>query len=176
MKKLQLLFLCLFITTLSFANDILTLNNQMVFMGKIKKIKDCNVVFKASGEKYVIPANEIYSLQFSDTNDKVYTEYLGLNQNNDNACLNGSLDAENYHGKKGAHFIYGFLFGPFAMIGTALSDPSPTSGKNTLLMTQHKDQLSNLEYLSCYKKKAKGKLIGMEGLGWGAFVLLILLL
>lgn len=180
MKKLQLLLLSLLVICSTFASnegsDVLTMSNQMVFTGKIKKIKDCSVVFKTEGNKYVIPADDIYSLQFSDTNDKVYTNYLALSAGSENACLNGSLDAENYHGKNGAHFVYGILFGPFAILGTALSNPTPSSGKNTLTMSKNKDQMNDLEYLSCYQKKAKGKLIGMEALGLGATLLLLLLI
>ena len=93
-----------------------------------------------------------------------------------NNCLSGRLDAENYHGKKGGHFVLGVLFGPFAMIGTALADPTPAKGKQTYMMSENKDQFNDPEYLSCYKKKAKGQLIGAEAAGWGAWILLLLVL
>jgi hypothetical protein len=32
--------------------------------------------------------------------------------------------------------------------------------------SKNKDQFDDPEYLSCYKKKAKGQLTGMEALGW----------
>jgi hypothetical protein len=44
------------------------------------------------------------------------------------------------------------------------------------MMSKNKDQFSDPAYLSCYKKKAKGQLIGMEGLGWAAWVLLLLVI
>lgn len=176
MKKLTLTFTAILFAIASYAGDILTLNNQMVFEGKVSKIKNCAVVFKADGKKFIVPSSEIFSLQFENTEDKVYTDYIEMADGDPNKCLNGRLDAENYHGKKGGHFVLGFLFGPFAMIGTALSNPTPERGKQTYMMSKNKEQFSDPEYLSCYKKKAKGQLIGMEGLGWGFWILLFLVL
>jgi len=158
------------------AADILTLTNEMVFEGKVIKIKDCAVVFKADGNKYLIPATDIHSIEFENVADEVLVSYLSTPDGNPNKCLNGRLDAESYHGKKGGHFFLGALFGPFAMIGTALANPTPHKGRLTYLLSQNKDQFNDLEYLSCYKKKAKGQLIGMEALGWGAWILLLLII
>lgn len=44
----------------SYAGDILTLKNEMIFEGKVIKIKDCGVVFKANDNSYVIPATDIF--------------------------------------------------------------------------------------------------------------------
>jgi len=173
MKKITLTLTAILIATSSFAGDILTLNNEMVFEGKVTKIKNCAVVFKADGKKFIVPSSEIFSVQFENTEDKVYTEYMQMADGDPNKCLSGRLDAENYHGKKGGHFVLGALFGPFAMIGTALANPTPEKGKQTYMMSKNKDQFSDPEYLSCYKKKAKGQLIGMEALGWGAWILLV---
>ncbi len=176
MRKIILTLTATLFAIASFAGDILTLNNEMVFEGKVTKIKDCSVVFKADGNKYIVPASEILSLQFENSEDKVYTEYLKIADGDPSKCLNGRLDAENYHGKKGGHFVLGVLFGPFAMIGTALANPTPEKGKQTYMMSKNKDQFSDLEYLSCYKSKAKGQLIGAEALGWCAWLLFALTL
>ncbi len=176
MKKITLTFTAILFVIASYAGDILTLNNEMIFEGKVTKIKDCTVVFKADGKKFIVPSSEIFSLQFENTADKVYTEYMKMADGDPNKCLNGRLDAENFHGKNGGHFALGILFGPFAMIGTALSNPTPDRGKQTYMMSKNKDQFSDPEYLSCYKKKAKGQLIGMEALGWGSWILLLLIL
>ena len=153
--------------------DVLTLQNDMVFQGKIVRIKNCTVLFKAEGRKYLVPANDIFSLQFGDLNSRAYRDYVGLDE--DNKCLNGRLDAENFHGKKGGHFALGFFFGPFAMIGTAIANPMPHKGKNTFYMSKNKDQFNDPEYLSCYRTKAKSQLLLMEAAGWGTSILLLLL-
>lgn len=176
MKKLAVTLSVVFFSLLTFAGDVLTLTNEMVFEGKVARIKDCSIVFIADGERYTIPADDIYSIQFENVNDKVYMDYIALTQDDPNKCLNGSLDAENYHGKKGGAFFLGVLFGPFAIIGTALSEPSPLRGKNTAAMSKNKDLFNDPEYLSCYKKKAKGQLIGAEALGWASWVLLLLMI
>lgn len=176
MHKITLTITAAVLSFTLFAGDILKLNNDMVFEGKVTRIKDCAVVFKSDGNKYIVPASEIFSLQFEDTEDKVYTEYMKMADDDPNKCLNARLDAENYHGKKVGHFALGVLFGPFAIIGTAVANPTPEKGQQTLMMSNNKEQFSDPEYLSCYKKKAKGQLMGMEALGWGAWILLLLVL
>jgi len=168
-------FTCLGFSAIK-GNDVLTLNNKMVFEGKVKKIKECTVVFKAEGKRYRIPASDIYSIQFEDTQDPIYVEYVEMVQLDTSKCMKGRFDAQYLHGKKGGHFFLGFLFGPFAVIGTALADPTPYKSTQTLSLSKNKDLFSDPEYLSCYRSKAKGQLIGMEFAGWGAAVLLILLL
>lgn len=170
MKSIFLTLIIAFISFSSFASDILTLTNELVYEGKVTKIKDCEIVFKINHEKYLIPASEIYSIEFENHEDKVYTNYMRMATNEPNKCFTAKLDAENFHGKKGGHFILGLLFGPFAIIGTALANPTPYDGRHTLLQSQNKDQFNDLEYLTCYKRKAKGQLIAAEALGWAAWV------
>jgi hypothetical protein len=174
MKKIILGVAMSLLTLCTFASDVLTLNNAMVFSGEIVKIKGCIVLFKSEGIKYEIPVADIFSLEFEDVNNKVYTDYMKLADNDPNKCMSGRMDAENYHGKNGSHFVLGLLFGPFAMIGTALANPTPEKGKDTYAMSQNKNLFSDPEYLSCYKKKAKGKMIGMEALGWGTWILFLI--
>ena len=176
MKKITSILIVLLLGINVYSSDILTLNNEKVFTGKISKIKGCSVLFISEGNKYVIPASEIYFIQFENIESKVYTKYMEMGDDDPNKCLNGKLDAENFHGKKGGHIALGFLFGPFAILGTALANPTPDKGKRTYLLSENKDQFSDLEYISCYKKKAKGQLIGMEAIGWGALILLILII
>jgi hypothetical protein len=171
MNKLFLSLIFASFSVISFAGDILTLTNQMVFEGEVIKIKDCEVYFKSEGESYIIPSSDIFSLQFENTTNKIFTEYLKLADVDSNKCLNGRIDAEAYHGKQGLHFALGVLFGPIALIGTALSNPTPDKGKNTYLMSKNKDQFSDPEYLICYKKKAKGKLVSATSLGWLTWIL-----
>lgn len=172
MKKLCLSLILITIIFSAFAEDVLTLNNQMVFKGDVKKINGCTVTFKAAdGEKYQIPASDIYSVQFENITDKVYTSYLELTEYDPDACMKGSLDADNYHGKAGLHIALGVLFGPFAIIGAAVSNPTPQNGNGTYMMSKNKELFSDPLYLSCYKKKAKGQNVGNTALGWLAWVI-----
>lgn len=174
MKKLKL-SLCLIVFAFStYASDILILKNQKSFLGEIIKVQSSELIFKTNGEKFVVPFTDIYSVGFDRTDTDIYSEFLKKSENESNKCLNGRLDAENFHGKNGIHFALGVLFGPFAMVGTALSNPTPEKGKETLLMSKNKDQFSDPSYLSCYKRKAKGQLIGMEAIGWGSWILFLL--
>jgi hypothetical protein len=154
-------------------NDVLTLQNDMNFEGEIIRIENCSVLFKAEGKKYSVPATDIYSVRFGDTDSKIYRDYMELSD--PDKCLSARLDAENFHGKKGGHFALGFFFGPFAMIGTALANPTPYKGKNTYMMSKNKDLFNDPEYLSCYKSKAKSQLLLTEGIGWAAWIVILLL-
>lgn len=165
-----------FVAETCLAGDILTLTNALVFDGKVTKIKHCQVSFMVQGTKYNIPAADVHSIVFEDKSDKVYTRYLKQLEVDPGRCVNGRLDAGSYHGKKSSHIAMGFLFGPFAMLGTALANPTPEKGKLTGKMSEHTDLFNDPDYLECYQKKAKGKLIGAEAIGFGISALMILLI
>lgn len=172
----QTLVLCLFLLfagKLS-AGDILILKDNLTFEGTVTRIKKCEVVFKVGKTRYFIPAADIVSIQFADVNNSIYLDYLER-EDQDDKCLKGATDAQTLHGKKGGHFLLGVLFGPLAIIGTALSSPTPYRSTQTLALSQNKELFSDPEYLTCYKKKAKGSLIGMEAAGWGSWLLFVLL-
>lgn len=159
-----------------FAGDILSLGNGMTFEGKVLKIKACTIIFKANGKKYEVPVDDISYIKFENEDDKVYTSYLEMSQTNPDACLSGSTDAANFHGKRGGHFVLGFLFGPFAIIGTALANPTPYKGKETLYLSKNQDQFNDPSYLTCYRRKAKASLINSELLGWGTYLIILLII
>ena len=174
MKKI-FVFLCIALLPISlFGNeeDVLTLINQMKFKGKVVRIRDCQVKFSAEGKSYWVPAAAIYSIEFANPKDEVYLKYI--KQEQANKCLSGTQDADLYHGKVGLHVAMGVLFGPFALIGAAIASPTPISGKSTMLYSENKDMFSDAEYLSCYKKKAKGKNVTNALLGWAGWILLVL--
>lgn len=173
MKKLVVILLSFTVINV-FAGDVLTLMNGNKFDGKVVKIKECQIEYKIQNEKFLIPASDIHSIQFEDINNRIYRNYLKSANRDINNCLAGSLDAEMYHGKKFGHFMLGFLFGPFAMVGTALSNPTPEKGKETMLMSRNRDFFSDVVYLKCYKKQAKSQLIGAEALGWCTWILISL--
>lgn len=176
MKIFKLLMAGVLFSTLpAMSGDILTLQNKHCFDGKVLKVEPCAIVFKSEGRRYLIPAEDIFSIEFENPRDKVYTAFTEMAESDINKCMAGRMDAENYHGKKGWHFALGVLFGPFAMIGTALANPTPQKGRETYMLSKNKEFFSDPEYLSCYRSKAKGQLITWEALGWGAWILLILL-
>jgi hypothetical protein len=190
MKKFQftlsIVFLLLAINLKGQNNyeEVLYLKNGSVIRGVvIEQVPDQTVKIQTKDKNiFVYQFNEIEKITKEEvhaiSNDQSQQKSSNNKSSNDNStkCLNGQLDAENYHGKKGTHFVLGVLFGPFAMIGTAVSEPKPQRSKQTLMMSNNKDQFNDPNYLSCYKKKAKGQLIGMEALGWGSWILLLLIL
>ena len=173
MRILLFLFLIILLSSPVQANDVLKLKNELVFEGKVTRIKRCTVLFTSNRQRYEIPATEILFIHFGDTDDKVYEDYLMQSEKDPNTCLNGWLDAKNYHGKKEVHFILGFLFGPYAIVATALANPTPQKGVNTMMNSTNKDQFSDPEYLRCYRRKAKAELITMEAIGYGALLGLV---
>ena len=83
--------------------------------------------------------------------------------------MNGQMDAQRYHGKKAGHLVLGLLFGPWAIIGTAIvANPTPYNAENnnTVGLSQNKDQFNDALYLMCYKREAKKTLIGREFAGF----------
>lgn len=176
MKRLIITILTLIFAISLFGNDVVTLNNQMMFEGKILRIDDCELVFRSGMKRHYIPAEDIYSIQFRDVNSKIYQEYLNNQQGASDKCFMGRTDAQNFHGKEVGHFVLGMLFGPFAMIGTAISNPTPEKGSNTYAKSQNREHFSDPAYLECYRKKVKRKNIGIQAAGWGTWILILLLL
>jgi hypothetical protein len=177
MKKLILSILTVVTVISAQAFDKLTLTNGMQFQGDVVKVKGCSVVFKTEAGKVEVPAKDIYSVEFENPNDEQFVEYIAIldSEGSGDKCMNGQMDADKYHGKKGGHFVLGLLFGPFAVIGTAIgANPTPYNAKNTVALSQNKDQFSDPEYLMCYKKEAKKSLVGMECAGWAVWILFIL--
>ena len=95
-----------------------------------------------------------------------------MNLSNNDACLKGMIDAQQFHGKVGAHVLLGFLFGPFAVIGAALANPTPYKGGTTVMLSKNRELFNDPAYLNCYKKKAKGKNAGNAAIGWGMWIAL----
>ena len=88
-------------------------------------------------------------------------------------CLKGKIDAHIFHGRETGNFFSGFLFGPFGVIGAALSNPKPK--KAALLIPKNKELYKDPVYLNCYKKKARGMNILYSSLGWASWILLVIL-
>jgi hypothetical protein len=176
MKNIFLLTVFFVASMTSFAGaDILSLKSGHYFEGEIIKIKSsCEVVFKSEGHRFIIPVDDIAYIQFNSVNDRVYRKYLEL-EADPAACMKGQMDASMHHGKKGGHVLLGALFGPFAMLGTLVANPTPDKGKSTYMLSENKDLFSDYQYIECYKKSARKSLIGMEAVGWGVWILLIVL-
>ena len=105
MKKLIPIILAILIVIPVFAGDVVTLTNNKSFCGKVKKIENTTVKFRADGKTYFIPADDIYSIVFENANDKVLQAYLLLDDRE--KCFKGGQDASLFHGKaKGKNVIH----------------------------------------------------------------------
>jgi hypothetical protein len=159
------------ITTSS--KDILTLVNKAdgtpgrSFEGIIKKINGCEVVFEAEGGKYLVPAYEIYSLTFADSTSPILIRYLKMPL--DDRCMKGTMDAQMYHSSSGSFWL-GMLFGPFAVIGAALGNPTLS---DAAYISPNRELFSDPVYLYCYSQAARKKNVQNAALGWGTWVLLV---
>ena len=71
--------------------------------------------------------------------------------------------------------MLGGLFGPFAKVGAAIATPRPMNGKGTVGLSENKDLFDDPLYLKCYAKKARGKNVGNTALGWGAWLIFVLI-
>ncbi|HZX74346.1 MAG TPA: hypothetical protein VFE57_08000 [Cyclobacteriaceae bacterium] len=177
MKKPLLIVLMIFGLYSSYAKDILALTDHKLFEGKITKIEKCYVHFKSDSGTFLIPAEDIFYIQFENPSDKVLNKYLKLQQTTEvGNCLKGAADATMYHGKAAGHVVLGVLFGPFAVIGAALARPTPMRGKSTMAMSENKELFDDPEYLQCYKKKAKGQNVGHAAIGWAVWMIIVLII
>jgi hypothetical protein len=171
MKKLVCLIFLISITNSLFSKDILKLTNQLTFSGKVIYIKNCEIKFKATnGKIFKIPASDIHSVEFENSSDKVLTYYLNIIDSTTDKCLRGNLDGGRLHGKAGIHVGLGVLFGPFAVIGAAFGNPSPSKGSKTNRISENKNLFQDPTYLYCYKKEARQNNVKYTALGWLSWV------
>ncbi|MCK4346655.1 MAG: hypothetical protein KAX05_15330 [Bacteroidales bacterium] len=169
MKKLIPIIFTILIAIPVFAGDVVTLTNNKSFYGKVKKIENTTVKFKADGKTYFIPADDIYSIVFENENDKVLQAYLLLDDRE--KCFKGGQDASLFHGKAVGHFVLGAIFGPFAVVGAAIANPTPDRGSKTFMMSKNRDLFDDPAYLECYIRKAKGKNVIHTAIGWATWVI-----
>ena len=175
MKKIFSVLLVSVLVTSAFTRDVMILNNQMAFEGRVSRIKDCSVIFRVDGERYEIPAEDIFAIKFEDVDNRIYRNYIHSLQTNPEKCMSGTLDANNHHGKAGGHVVLGVLFGPFAVIGAAVANPTPEKGARTMMMSPNPGLFNDPAYLSCYTKKAKSQNVVHTALGWAVWIFILLL-
>jgi hypothetical protein len=167
-------FAFLVISFASNAADFILLNNNLFFEGKILDIKKEVIVFKSQSGIFDIPIVDVCEI-FVENQSHSISGYK-INDDEQSLCLKAKTDAASYHGKKVGHFCLGFLFGGFALIGTAFSNPTPYKGKETLLMSKNKASFDDPVYLDCYKKTAKRELLLAETAGWVSWIILLVAL
>ena len=88
-------------------------------------------------------------------------------------CHLGTMDADMYHGWKGASVTSGVCCGVFGVLACAIGSPTPEKGKQTSMMSGNKDLFSDPNYRKCYEKKARGTKINHALIGWAAWLLLL---
>ena len=177
------------INTLDGECDNIVLTNGEEIKAKVTEITTDEIKYKRCdnliGPAYTIKKTAVFMIQYANGTKDVFTPANTTSSNitkTDNTktnltdkCTAGQQDAIKYHGKAGGHYVLGLLFGPFAILGTAFADPTPENGRKTYVMSQNKDMFGDATYRLCYKKKAKGRLIGAELCGWAFWILLLIL-
>ncbi len=73
---------------------------------------------------------------------------------------------------KNGRTCLGFFFGLFAIAGTVLGRPHPPPIE--VIVVRDKEMVMNPAYLSCYRKRAKGKNIISATIGYGIFLAVLL--
>ncbi len=175
MKWKLFIVLSILSTTCIYAQDILVKKSGDSLKVKILEVGLSEIKYKnfddLDGITYGIFKSSVVCIRYKNGRVEYFDEKEELSA--EKLCYCGHTDAARYHGKKGTHFVLGVLFGPFAMLGTAASKPTPRKGRRTYKLSQNSHLFSDLTYLKCYRKKAKSDLIGMEALGWGAWMLFV---
>lgn len=176
-KKFLIVLLALLMNSIcTWASDVMTLANGMAFSGEVVRVRKCELVFKSdNGGRFVVPAADIATVQFSDPFSPVYVKYLSSIDADDNACMKGASDAKAFHGQTGAHVALGILLGPLGVVAAAVSNPQPSGGARTSEMSKNASLFSDPQYLECYKKAARSKNVGSTAAGWGMWILLFLM-
>lgn len=163
------------------SQDVLILKNGDELQTKITEVGISEVKYKMydnqTGPIHVILKSEIFMIKYENGTKELIKSNVSIinvgGYNNADVCKKGQKDAELYHGKTGKHMLGGFLLGPFAVIGSALANPTPEKGDKTLEMSKNRDEINNdFYYRDCYIKKARTKNIVNTFAGWAGWLLL----
>ncbi|MEO0900205.1 MAG: hypothetical protein AAFY71_27585 [Bacteroidota bacterium] len=166
MKRTALIIFFLSIMAALSAKDVLMLNNQKLFEGKVKRVDACEIAFKADGDTYIIPVADISFLGFEKEESKQAQKFFDLQQAGESACMEGKGDAKAFHGKVAKHVVSGIIFGPVGTIFALLGNPTPRKGKETKQLSDNRDLFSDAQYLNCYRKEAKKNNVLYTLIGW----------
>jgi len=146
------------------------------FNGEIKKIKGCDVIFKAeNGDTYAIPISDVVGYRFEDPASEMEAPLMEMIMNPQENCAKGVMDAQMYHGKFAGNFAGGLLLGVFMPIIVLATNPNPFNGNRTVMMSQNSDLFGDPYYLDCYKKQAKKQNMWAALAGWGTWMVIVVL-
>ena len=169
LSSITLSNLLFFLFLQSFCQDKITLIDSSTFEGKVTKIQKSQVCIKTGQSRHLIQLSDILEIKLENKNDRLLSKYFESgkedNYKEGDKCLKGKLDAKSYHGKKGAHFVYGLLGEFYVVLGAASSKPTPITGKRTLKESHYKELFSDPEYLKCYTRRARGQNVKYAALG-----------
>jgi hypothetical protein len=191
MKKILAVIAIMFIAAARlFSQDIIVMMTPGTYIkAKIKEIGINEIIYKKSNDRFgpslSVFKSDVAMIIYANGNVVVYNKSLQRSKEDSIAadsiprldadkCDAGKNDAIFFHGKMGAHFALGFCFGPFAIAGTLLlADPNPVTGRRTEKMSEHKKLFNDPTYLNCYRKKARKRMLLMDGLGWLSFIMIV---
>ena len=172
MKKIILL-LVFAISTTAFG-DIVTIEGRS-YSVEILKVKKSKVVFTMDGDRYNVPIKNVETIFFDEngSNYEENTEALLKLIAEENSCVTGTMDAQG-RGKTVINVLGGAFFGPFALIVVGLNDFHPSKDYANVAAKGHTDLMDDVQYIQCYRQKAKTKALTEAAGGWAMWILLIL--
>ena len=171
MQKLTLTIIAIFMAL------SLVANNQDNEPDKgIANADAMSIEITRSPDELFLFASDEFMAYNANIKEALHDQYNKMTTRDADYCLLGEQDAELYHGKQGRFFTLGIFFGPFALLGSALTNPVPEKGAYTMEKSINKEHIHNPDYRKCYRGKAKRNHAKYAAMGWGSWLLLSLLI
>ena len=157
----------------AFSKDVIHLRSGEKIKGFITDINDqCVTMIKSVKNKekeFRFTPDQVALIEFDLSN--VHIAKI-LKVNADYSVFDGIADAQIYHKRFGGNFALGFFFGVFGFVGVAVGKVKEPPA----YIEDWTGKMRDGDYVVGYDKKAKGKNIGAAGVGWAAWVVLMIIL
>ena len=176
MKKTAILLYITFLTFSAFSKDVIHLKNGRTIKCTLVDLKKDSIYFikkKKNGVR-LLTSDMVDFILIGENNQAFQTKISNLHSIIDplEACQAGKMDANLFHHRGFGNGCLGFFFGLFGIAGTVIGRPHPPPIE--VIVVRDKEMVMNPAYLSCYRKRAKGKNIISAAIGYGVFLVVLL--
>lgn len=170
MKNLTILFYLLFLFNATYSKDKIYIKGGQMIKGEILNLEQGKVTIKDGKNLLEFSPEHVEFIEFDIQNIRI-AKIIAENAD-DYGFTDGQMDAEMYHKRFGGNFTLGLLFGVFGFIGVAIGNVKDPPAN----IEDRAAKVNDGDYMAGYDKKGKKKNLKAAGIGFGASVVILMVI